>query len=123
MDEMPDSIPTASWIDRWRAVLRQRCPRCLEGRVYTSLLRMNETCPLCEHRFQREPGYFLGAMYISYPMSVVVLAIAFVGLRALLPDLRPEWLVLLSACVLVPFVPSIVRWSRILWMHWVPPEI
>jgi len=119
---MPDNSPTTTWRARWRAVLRQRCPRCLEGQVYSGWLRMKETCPECGHRFQREPGYFLGAMYISYPLSVVVLAAAYLLLHWLLPNMRPEWKVIMSAVVLLPFVPTIVRWSRILWMHWVPPE-
>src|SRR6185295_15533099 len=52
------------------AVLRQRCPRCLEGRVFRGMLAMNDACPECGLVFEREPGYFVGAMYVSYAMAI-----------------------------------------------------
>jgi uncharacterized protein (DUF983 family) len=107
---------------RWRAILGQRCPRCLQGKVYAGFLRMNDHCPVCDHRFEREPGYFLGAMYISYPMSVLLIGLTLWAFTWLWPDLRLEWGVLMTVPVLIVFVPAIVRWSRILWMHWDPPN-
>jgi uncharacterized protein (DUF983 family) len=106
---------------RWRAILGQLCPRCLQGKVYAGLLRMNDRCPVCDHRFEREPGYFLGAMYISYPLSVLLIGLTLWAITWLWPGLRLEWAVLLTVPVLILFVPAIVRWSRILWMHWDPP--
>ncbi len=82
---------------------------------------MNDDCPVCGHHFEREPGYFLGAMYISYPLSLVVIGLSLLVLHWLLPDWRLEWLVLLCIPPLIVFVPAIVRWSRVLWMHWDPP--
>jgi hypothetical protein len=82
---------------------------------------MNDECPVCGHRFEREPGYFLGAMYISYPLSLVVIGLSMLVMHWLWPDWRLELLVLLSIPPLVVFVPVIVRWSRVLWMHWDPP--
>jgi uncharacterized protein (DUF983 family) len=107
---------------RWRAIVGQRCPRCLQGKVYAGVLRMNANCPVCDHHFEREPGYFLGAMYISYPMSVLLIALTLWAITWLWPDLRLEWAVLLTVPVLIIFVPAIVRWSRVLWMHWDPPH-
>ena len=42
------------------------CPRCLEGAVFFGFYAMNPTCPHCGLRFEREPGYFLGAMMVAY---------------------------------------------------------
>jgi uncharacterized protein (DUF983 family) len=107
---------------RWRAILGQRCPRCLDGNVYAGLLRMHECCPVCDHRFEREPGYFLGAMYISYPLSIVVIGLALWAITSNFPQMRLEWAVLMTVPLLIVSVPAIVRWSRILWMHWDPPH-
>jgi uncharacterized protein (DUF983 family) len=107
---------------RWRAIFAQRCPRCLRGRIYSGLLRMNRVCPVCGHQFQREPGYFLGAMYISYPLSLIVIGLSLWFITSLRPDLRLEWAVFLTIPILVVCVPGIVRWSRVLWMHWDPPH-
>src|SRR5437660_1114748 len=90
---------------RWRAILGQRCPRCLEGKVYAGALRMHDRCPACGHRFQREPGYFLGAMYISYPLSIVVIALATLVLHYLWPDLRLDYAVMWSVVPLLVCTP------------------
>ena len=37
---------------------------------------MNENCPLCGLDFDRgEPGYFTGAMYVSYGMAIPLIAL------------------------------------------------
>ena len=105
----------------WQAVLRQRCPRCRYGPVFRRGLTMYERCPACDHRFQREPGYFLGAMYISYPLSLVVLGAATWAIHLLWPDLRLDVAVTLAVLPLLVCVPAIVRYSRVLWMHFDPP--
>jgi uncharacterized protein (DUF983 family) len=108
--------------DRWRAIFGQRCPRCLHGKIYRGWLSMHDNCPTCGHHFEREPGYFLGAMYISYPLSITVIGLSLLAITNVWPDLRLEWAVLLTVPILIVFVPAIVRWSRVLWMHWDPPH-
>src|SRR5207248_3419030 len=56
-------------------ILRQRCPRCRKGAIYRcSLFRgwlsMFERCPVCDLKFEREQGYFVGAMYVSYSRAI-----------------------------------------------------
>ena len=59
---------------RLAAVMPQRCPRCLEGPVFATLFRMHAQCPACGLRFEREPGYFTGAMYLSYGVALLATA-------------------------------------------------
>ena len=42
---------------------------------------MWERCSVCDLKFQREEGYFLGAMYISFGLALVIIAL--IALRAL----------------------------------------
>ncbi len=77
---------------------------------------MYERCPECDLLFQREPGYFVGAMYISYLMSLppglAMLFTIWFGLG------QPFWTSLLvTMLIYLPFVPAIVRYSRVLWLH------
>jgi uncharacterized protein (DUF983 family) len=55
---------------RLRAIIRQRCPVCLQGAVFRGRFEMNATCPVFGHRFAREPGFFQGAMYVSYGLGI-----------------------------------------------------
>lgn len=103
------------------AILLKRCPSCLEGPVYAGYWKMHETCPVCGYRFQRDAGYFLGALYFNYPIGALVLG----GLTLLAYWLLPSWsLQAAMLLALVPFlltVPAIVRYSRILWLHFDQP--
>ncbi len=60
---------------RLRAILRQRCPVCCQGAMFRGRFAMNPTCPVCGHRFEREPGFFQGAMYVSYGLGTAYLGV------------------------------------------------
>lgn len=52
----------------WRG-LRRRCPVCGGGRLFTRWLRLKEHCPTCGFQFEREEGFFLGAMVINIAVT------------------------------------------------------
>src|SRR5688572_32788207 len=62
---------------------RGRCPRCRIGRIfdgrafprYPAIARVHPRCVICGIKFDREPGYFLGAMYFSYAIVVIIILI------------------------------------------------
>jgi uncharacterized protein (DUF983 family) len=99
------------------AIVRQRCPRCRLGSIFCGLFTMNEVCPVCELRFEREQGYFLGAMYFSYPLSVPLLGLFILLGHWLLPDMRIEYIIGLSIFPYIPFTPLVFRYSRVLWLY------
>ena len=98
---------------------------CFEGRVFTGPFRMKEHCDICGVRFEREQGYFLGAMYFSYPAACALIAACAFVLSLFFPALR-DWKLILVACLpVVLLVPAIFRYSRIVWMHldrWIAPD-
>src|SRR5437016_12494611 len=83
---------------RLRAIIRQRCPVCLQGAMFRGRFEMSATCPVCGHRFEREPGFFQGAMYVSYGIGIV-----YFGVLAILAN---AFLVRTSAWFLRPAVLS-----------------
>ena len=101
-------------------MLLQRCPRCLRGRVFRRFVSMNDACPDCGYVFGREEGYFTGAMYISYTLSLGLL-FAMIGLAT------PFWhnysmggVWILFGILTPPFlvmVPVLFRYSRVVWLH------
>lgn len=42
-----------------------------------SWIRMNERCPECGIRFEREPGFFLGSIYFNYGLTTLIVAVTF----------------------------------------------
>ena len=43
--------------------------------IFTGFPKMHERCPTCGLKFEREPGYFLGAMYVSYGLALVTIVV------------------------------------------------
>ena len=115
---MTPGIRKANLLRRFRAILLQRCSRCLTGHVYHGLMSMHDTCPACGHQFGREPGYFTGAMYASYTMAVPLLFFIFVVLWSFFGN---TWTLmfnlLVTFIVFLPCASIIFRYSRVIWMH------
>jgi hypothetical protein len=85
---------------------------------------MHERCPTCGLKFEREEGYFLGAMYISYG-----LALAIVSLLSALVWIFTRWplekTVGAGSILFLPTVPSLTRLSRVFWIYvdqWIDPD-
>ena len=98
-------------------ILRQRCPRCREGRMFRGAVTMNDPCPHCGLIFQREEGYFLGAMYVSYILSTALFAAIYCA-WALVAGWFGIWAALLSIISYAPCIPAVFRYSRVLWIYW-----
>jgi uncharacterized protein (DUF983 family) len=102
-------------VNRLIAVLAQRCPVCLRGPVFRSLIGMNQTCPVCGIHFERETGYFLNAMFAAYSLGFLLLIPSAVGLFLLNVSLG-----LFSTTIIAETVilwPLIFRYSRVVWLH------
>lgn len=104
------------WKGLW-ALVRQRCPRCRRGKMFRGVFAMNDPCPVCGLLFQREEGYFLGAMYVSYALSAAVLLPMFFATMALFPEADPLLLTLGVMVAYWPFVPAVFRYSRAVWIY------
>ena len=52
--------------------LRLKCPVCGKGGIANGLLNTQEKCSACETDFVVESGYFLGAIYFNYGVTVLL---------------------------------------------------
>lgn len=103
---------------RCRAIVAQRCPMCLQGRMFAGRFRMHETCPVCGHRFEREQGFFQGAMYISWVLSVAYLALlAVLAQTFLVPRIGIVSSVVAVVVIHVLCISAVFRYSRVIWAH------
>jgi uncharacterized protein (DUF983 family) len=103
---------------RLRAILTQRCPVCLQGKMFRGALTMNAVCPVCGHRFEREPGFFQGAMYVSWVLGVFYLGVLAVLANVFLVPRIGIWGA--AACVVaihLACIPAVFRYSRVIWAH------
>jgi len=77
---------------------------------------MYECCPNCGLKFEREQGYFLGAMYISYGLAlitIVALGLALWASTSWSLQKVTVWAILLF----LPLAPTLTLFSRVLWIY------
>jgi hypothetical protein len=77
---------------------------------------MHERCPACGLKFEREQGYFLGAMYISYGLALITIVLLACALW-LGVGLSMEKAVIGAVAIFVPLAPPVTYFARVLWLH------
>ena len=97
-----------------RAV-RLRCPRCGRSPLFTGWFTMHERCAVCGLVYEREQGYFVGAIYVNYAVTVAIA----VGTVLVLDwtiglTLRAQLALGIALVTLVPLV--FFRYARSLWL-------
>lgn len=104
------------------SLLKLKCPRCRRGDLFKNsafslkkVLDMPEHCPHCDLKYEIEPGFFWGAMYISYSL-ICAISIVFI---TLLLAFKFKWYILGAIYVTVVILLNniIARYSRVLMIY------
>lgn len=107
-----------------QSVLEERCPRCHTGKLFISSpyhLKyfdiMHENCPHCGLHLDIEPGFYTGAMYVSYAFSVAIFAITGTVLYFVFNDPRIGIYIFTTFFVVLILFPLSIRYSRVVYLH------
>lgn len=107
------------------AILNFKCPKCHEGDLFIDnkmynlkkFDKMNQKCQRCDHKFEIESGYFYGAMYVSYGLTVAFSVAVFVLSYLLLPNINPMYYTINISIAILLLVPVTYRTSRSIWVN------
>lgn len=107
------------------SIIDMSCPRCQESKLFTdsnpynfnTLFDMPEHCPSCGLKFISEPGFFYGAMYVSYGVSVAHMISMYVALLVLYPSFSITFYLILGIGTLLLLTPYYFRLSRAIWIN------
>jgi uncharacterized protein (DUF983 family) len=100
----------------WRGFTK-RCPRCGSGHLFHRWFDVVDRCPRCGLHFDREPGYWTGALAINIGVTTGIFAIFFVVALALtVPDVpvAPLLAILVPLMIVVPI--AYYPFSKTVWM-------
>jgi uncharacterized protein (DUF983 family) len=112
---MHDSQPRHRAITLLNRGLRLRCPRCGAGALFQGWLKMHQHCASCHLQFEREQGYFIGAMYMNYAFTVAITVSGYFVLEWLTNISLAQQLALWgSVSILAPL--ALFRHARGLWL-------
>ena len=101
------------------SILTGSCPKCQNESMYVDknplhlgkVLKMNENCSHCGLKYQIEPSFFYGAMYVSYGLTVAIGVAAFIIAHVFIGlDLIKSFIAIIIALIgLMPVTARIAR--------------
>lgn len=116
-NEMPEKSKTL-------ALLSGKCPQCRTGNLFKShpyhlkeFTKMHTECPHCGVKFEREPRFFDGAMYVSYAMSVGLFLVSAFLIYHLFNGPAEEVYLIAIILEVILLYPLLFRFSRIIYLY------
>jgi uncharacterized protein (DUF983 family) len=106
------------------SILTGSCPKCQNENMYVdanpyhlgNVLKMHENCSQCGLKYQIEPSFFYGAMYVSYAVNVALGVAAFIIAHVFIKlNLKESFAAIIGS--LVVFYPLVLRVSRNIYIN------
>lgn len=105
-----------------------KCPRCRRGDMFVhknawklkTTMKMPEKCPVCKQPYSLEVGFYYGASYVAYALtvafSVATLIAWWVIIGFSLHDNRFLYWLITNAVLMIALQPYFMRLARTGWL-------
>lgn len=106
------------------SITKNKCPQCQEGLFFkyaftynpNKVIKLHENCSNCNLKYVIEPGFFYGAMYVGYGITVATSILAFlIATLVFNTTLLQSFAAIFG--VLFFMMPVNLRLSRIIWIN------
>ncbi len=104
-------------------LMATRCPRCYKGPMFLhnpynlfGMGKMPKQCPVCGLDYEPEPGFYFGALFISYAIAAPFCLLLFLSLNMGL-GVHFEAALVLVALVQLALAPYLFHLSRAIWLY------
>lgn len=97
------------------ALIRTRCPRCANDKMFKGVFKMNTTCASCGFKYEREEGYFTSAIVIANFLYALFVAPTILILTTM--DYPTISIVIILTTISIILVPLIFRYARAIWLY------
>lgn len=102
-----------------------KCPQCREGDLFKKpglytidgMANMYDRCPKCNLKYEQEPGFWWGSMYLNYGFSVAIALPTFILFYAFVKMSFYGALGMAGLAVLL-CIPVVFRIGRASWLYW-----
>lgn len=110
------------------SIAKAKCPQCQSGKMYKySALKLNGftqmfiNCPVCGVQFEVEPGFFWGAMYVSYAITCAIM-LAVGGVVFFTVANAGFWTYIIPIFIVMFLsIPFTYRYARVLMLYFFSP--
>lgn len=108
----------------WKSLLAMRCPKCRQGELFqpinwkrpSSFFEMKKNCEICNQAFEPEPGFYFGAMFISYALNTALFIAIWVAYSTLVEEFSILELIIWIGISALFLLPVFFRLSRSIWI-------
>lgn len=125
---MPEKLPRPGALNpertKFAAIAQGRCPRCRTGKLFkyeswafNKATEMNKECSNCKQDFVIEPGFYWGAMYVSYAINVATIVTCMVIYFLFFSEASEFYLIGTIVVLIALLIPVNFRLGRILMIH------
>jgi uncharacterized protein (DUF983 family) len=111
-------------IPKLYSIFKLRCPKCLKGQFFESsvydlkkLGNVLDKCPNCKVNYIPEPGFYFGAMYISYALGVVVFVAIWAGANWFFEEVSVWVQISILTFLIIVLSPLIFALSKIIYAN------
>lgn len=106
------------------SIFKMKCPRCQEGDFFVStpydLKRagdIHETCSNCNLKYSKEPGFYYGAMYVSYALGVALFVTLWTSFNLFFPSIQIGIQIATIITLTILLTPYLYALSKIIWAN------
>ena len=106
------------------SILKFKCPACHEGQFLVSRpydLRnvgdVREVCSVCNQKYSKEPGFYQGALYVSYALGVALFVTIWVSCNLFFNNLNVWIQIGMVAGASIILGPYLFALSKIIWAN------
>jgi uncharacterized protein (DUF983 family) len=106
------------------SIFKGKCPKCQEGDFFVShpydfshMGDVLEKCPSCELKYEKEPGFYFGAMYVAYALGVATFVTFWVSLNLFFSNVSIAWQIGIIVIAIILLAPFLFSLSKIIWAN------
>jgi len=78
---------------------------------------MNDKCSNCGQTFMPEPSFYMGAMFVSYAVQIVLFLVSYFTINSIYPESGVDTYMSVMVVLVILTLPIVYRLSRSIWIH------
>jgi|TARA_B110000285_G_C14936605_1_gene519925 hypothetical protein len=107
------------------SIFKMKCPKCHETDLFINknpfkldgFFGMPKQCSVCHQKFELEPGFYYGSMYVSYGVTIAYLVSVFVAMTVLYPTFSLELYLGVGISTMILLTPYFFKICRAIWIN------
>jgi len=106
------------------SIFKKKCPQCHEGDFFVShsydLSRVgdiHEHCNSCGLKYEHEPGFYYGAMYVAYGLGVALFVTLWTSFNLFFDNISIGIEIAIIVLAVIILGPAMYSLSKIIWAN------